>query len=290
MTVKTVDGERLAKRWLSLSLLLMSTAISAARAQSTPELLTAELAAGEATIWYLSHAGWAVKTREHLLIFDYWESSAPRSTRSLSNGYVNPAEIADQNVYVFVSHAHGDHYDPTVLQWRQAVSNITYIFGWEAGSDSEHVYMVQPRDTRQLGDLVVSTVNHDFDRIPEVAFLVAVDDVVIDHSGDHGTVTDAPNPTFVDNIDYLASRAGQIDVAFISTFGQIGGGTINNGDRYSIEKLRPRVMFPMHHGGNEDLYERFAREVRREDVKTAVRFATRPGDRFRYEAGRAERR
>ncbi len=288
--MKIVDGEGLATRWLSLSLLLVSMAMSAARAQSTRGLLTAELAAGEATIWYLGHAGWAVKTRDHLLIFDYWESSAPRGTRSLSNGYVNPAEIADQNVYVFVSHAHGDHYDPTVLQWRQAVSNITYIFGWEAGSDSEHVYMVQPRATRQLGDLTVSTVNHEFDQIPEVAFLVAVDDVVIYHSGDHGTWSDPPNSIFTDNIDYLAGVGEKIDVAFISTFGQRGGGTIDAGDRYSIEKLRPRVMFPMHHGGNEDLYERFAREIRREDVKTAVHFATRPGDRFSYEAGRAKRR
>jgi hypothetical protein len=49
-------------------------------------------------------------------------------------------------------------------------------------------------------------------------------------------------------------------------------------------------MFPMHHGDNEDLYERFAREIRREDVKTAVHYARRPGDRFSYRSGRVERR
>ncbi len=32
-----------------------------------------ELADGEALIWYLGHAGWAVRTRSRLLIFDYWE-------------------------------------------------------------------------------------------------------------------------------------------------------------------------------------------------------------------------
>ena len=45
----------------------------------------------------------------------------------------------------------------------------------------------------------------------------------------------------------------------------------------------------MHHGDNEDLYERFAREIRREDVRTAVYDATRPGDHFSYKSGRVER-
>jgi hypothetical protein len=39
--VKTVDGERLATGWLSLSLLLMSMAVATAQAQSTRELLSA---------------------------------------------------------------------------------------------------------------------------------------------------------------------------------------------------------------------------------------------------------
>ena len=114
---------------------------------------------------------------------------------------------------------------------------------------------------------------------------------MIYHSGDHGTWSDPPNSVFTGNIDYVAARHEEIDIAFISTFGQRGGGsTINAGHRYSIEVLRPRVMFPMHHGGNEDLYERFAREIRREDVKTAVHYATRPGDHFTYGGGRIEKR
>jgi len=278
-------------KWLSnASLILMMGAVTAtARAQDTRAVLTAELELGEATIWYLGHAGWAVKTRDNLLIFDYWESTAPRSRRSLSNGYVDPAEIADQNVYVFVSHSHGDHYDPIILEWQSVIPNITYVFGWEFATESSYVCLTEPRETRRIDGLEVSTINHDFDGIPEVAFLVTLDSLVLYHSGDHGTWSDPPNSVFVDNIDYLAGLGKQIDVAFISTFGQRGGGIINAGDRYSIERLSPRVMFPMHHGDNEDLYERFAREIRREDVRTAVYDATRPGDHFSYKSGRIER-
>jgi len=268
---------------------MMGAVTATAKAQDTRALLATELDPGEATIWYLGHAGWAVKTRDNLLIFDYWESTAPQSTRSLSNGYVDPAEIADQNVYVFVSHDHGDHYDPMILEWLKVIPNITYVFGWELAADSSYVCLAEPRETRRLDGLEVATINHAFDGIPEVAFLVTVDSLVFYHSGDHGTWSDPPNNVFADNIDYLAGLGKQIDVAFISTFGQRGGGIINAGDRYGIERLSPKVMFPMHHGDNEDLYERFVREIRREDVRTAAYDATRPGDHFNYKSGQIER-
>jgi L-ascorbate metabolism protein UlaG (beta-lactamase superfamily) len=246
--------------------------------------------AGEATIWYLGHAGWAVKTQSHLLIFDYWEARAPEDSPSLSNGFVNPAEISDQNVYVFVSHAHGDHYDRSILRWRETVQNITYIFGWEERSDPGFVCMTEPRGTRRLGELEVSVINHAFDNIPEVAYLVSVDGLVIYHSGDHATVADKPNPTFVDNIDHLAGLGKDIDIAFLSIFGRSGGGIINNGDLYTFDKLRPKAMFPMHQGNNEAFYEQFYKEIRNRELETKVYFAKRPGDRFDYRDGLIQQR
>ena len=38
--------------------------------------LNEPLAAGQAVVWYLGHSGWAVKTQNHLLIFDYWKRDA----------------------------------------------------------------------------------------------------------------------------------------------------------------------------------------------------------------------
>ncbi len=86
---------------------------------------------GEASVWYLGHSGWAVKTKNHLLIFDYSPMGSKSTELSISNGYVIPSEIKDQNVFVFVSHAHADHYDPEILDWENSIENITYIFGWK---------------------------------------------------------------------------------------------------------------------------------------------------------------
>ena len=77
----------------------------------TPANSVQDLGEGDARIWYLGHCGWAVKTRSRVLIFDYWEREAVRGDPSLANGKVDPAELRDLDVYVFVSHSHGDHYE-----------------------------------------------------------------------------------------------------------------------------------------------------------------------------------
>jgi len=251
--------------------------------------ISQELADGEAAIWYLGHCGWAIKTKTRLMIFDYWEQDAIEGEASLTTGRINPAELRDLDVYMFVSHAHGDHYDRTILDWARTVPNITYIFGWDAGLDPSFIYMREERAERTFGDMQVFTVNHSFDRIPEVAYLVKVDGLVIYHSGDHASTTEVPNETFSGNIDYFASLQESVDLAFISTFGRRGGAIVNNGDLYTIERLRPRTVFPMHHGGGEDLNQRFADQVADRVAPTSILAARHLGDEFFYSNGQTRR-
>jgi L-ascorbate metabolism protein UlaG (beta-lactamase superfamily) len=244
---------------------------------------------GEAYIWYLGHAGWAIKTKNRLLIFDYvW---VPRSSEipenpSLSDGYIDPAEIKDHSVFVFVSHRHGDHFDPMIFEWEKSVENIQYIFGWEAAQNPRYHYLYKPKIKTTIDGIEVYNINHEFDGIPEAAFLVKTDGLVIFHSGDHGSTGEELNPVFKANIDFLAEKESQIDMAFISQFGSRGGGEVNNGDLYTIEKLGPKVTFPMHQGGGERFYERFAREVQQKGARTQVICAKKQGDKFYYQQGK----
>jgi L-ascorbate metabolism protein UlaG (beta-lactamase superfamily) len=251
--------------------------------------LAQELNDGEAHIWYLGHCGWALKTRTRLLIFDYWEQHAPTVERSLANGRIDPDEIRNLDVYVFVSHDHGDHYDPIILEWAETIPGITYLFGWDAGLDPDFVYLTDQRAERAFSDMEVTTVNHMFDNIPEVAYLVKVDGLVIYHSGDHASTAEVPNQTFTGNIDFFAGKQERVDLAFVSTFGRRGGVVVNNGDLYTIERLNPQAVFPMHHGGGEDLNQRFAVEVAGSVDPTGVFAARRLGDRYFYSDGRIQR-
>jgi L-ascorbate metabolism protein UlaG (beta-lactamase superfamily) len=250
--------------------------------------LKSELDEGEAYIWYLGHAGWAVKTKNRLLIFDY--VSLSRSGKipenpSLAHGYIDPAEIKDLDVFVFVSHHHGDHFDPLIYEWEKSVKNIQFIFGWQADQSPRYHYLTEPRTKRTIDGIEIFNINHEFDGIPEGAFLVEGDGLVIFHSGDHGSTGEEIDPLFKTNIDFLAQQAKQIDLAFISQFGSRAGGEVNNGDLYTIEKLGPKVTFPMHQGGGERLYKKFAEEARQKGAKTKVICAEKRGDKFFYQDG-----
>jgi len=243
----------------------------------------------EAYIWYLGHAGWAVKTKNHMLIFDFvW---VPRSSNmpenpSLADGYIDPSEIKDLDVFVFVSHRHGDHFDPMIFEWEKSVKNIRYIFGWGAEQNPRYHYLTEPRTKTTIDGFEIFNINHAFDGIPEGAFLVKTDGLVIFHSGDHGCTGEELDPLFKANIDYLAQQENKIDLAFISQFGSRTGGEVNNGDLYTIDKLGPKATFPMHQGGGERFYKKFAQEVRHKGTKTQVICAMKQGDRFFYRQGK----
>jgi len=267
-------------------LLLAAIAAVSVAARSGGDPQEGAPARGEARIRYLEHAGWAVETSGRLLIFDYARRvSRDADERSLERGWIAPDALAGRPVVVFISHAHGDHYDPGILMWANRVEELTFVFGWQGPAGPKRV-MAADHEPRVLAPgITVSAVQHAFDGIPESAFLVQTDGLVIYHSGDHASLSDPPDPQFAANIDRLAQQVERVDVAFMSIFGGGAGRWVNAGDRYTIERLRPKAVFPMHSGGREREYAAFAAEAGPlyPDVDFGV--AERPGQQFHYRDG-----
>jgi hypothetical protein len=55
---------------------------------------------------------------------------------------------------------------------------------------------------------------------------------------------------------------------------------------YTMEKLGPNATFPMHQGGGERFYKKFAQEAQQKGARTQVVCATKQGDRFFYQGGK----
>lgn len=53
-----------------------------------------------------------------------------------------------------------------------------------AGDDSSHHYLVGPRAELKSGGLEIATINSHHSGVPEVAWLVKVDGIVLYHNGD----------------------------------------------------------------------------------------------------------
>jgi L-ascorbate metabolism protein UlaG (beta-lactamase superfamily) len=275
------EGGPTTVRRLMLICALACCAITVAESQSLedppPE--------GEAFVWYLGHAGWLVRTAQHCLIFD---ALGPFEEGDLDRGALSPELLAGQNVVLFISHAHDDHLDPRVLGLRDATNSSAVVLGWDPASVGDAVVPADSRWTDVSGAQVF-TLHHEFDVMPEGFFLVRSGGVTIFHSGDHGTTKDPPDEEFRVNIDRMASEAGGVDIAFISSFGTRNGpATLNAGDVYTIRALEPRTTMPMHCGGCEERYTAFAREVSALNLPTTIEAADAPGWFFHYRGGTGE--
>jgi len=241
--------------------------------------------AGGAVVWYLGHCGYAVRTKDHFLIFDYQEERDGRQEKarpgkpSLAAGWIDPQEIKDLKVRVFVSHSHGDHFDPVILKWKEAVPDIAYHFGWKAGDDSSHHYLVGPRAELKSGGLEIATINSHHSGVPEVAWLVKVDGLVIYHNGD--CQPDDPSSEY----DFLKTKMEAIDLAFVFPVFEEGQKyTLQNKDFF--KKFRVRAAFPMHARAGDVMYLGFQKTFQAEFPGLSIHVPMTLGQKFIYEKGR----
>jgi len=241
--------------------------------------------AGRAEVRYLGHCGFAVRTSDHLLVFDYQERRDGRQPKSrpdrpsLAAGWIAPEEIKGLKVRVFVSHAHDDHYDPVILTWKATVPDIAYYFGWKATDDPTHHVLAGPRAELASGGLEIATINSHHSGVPEVAWLVKVDGLVVYHNGDCQPADPASEH------DFLKTKTDAIDLAFVFP-------VTAPGEKYTVQeedffrKFRVRAAFPMHARAGDAMYLDFERTFEAKFPGLRVHVPIAMGQKFVYANGR----
>jgi len=241
---------------------------------------------GEATIWYLKHSGFAIKTKSALMVFDYWDNDPVPDEKLLANGHINPEAIKDLPVYVFASHEHDDHFDPQILEWKKSIPNITYIFGFEP-PDKAGITIIGPREQKTIGGLKVTTIKASD---AGVGFAVQVDGLTIFHAGDHSNNTlEMKDNVFFPEIDFLAEKGIRPDISFF--LNALGCGSTNpeafqKGIFYAVDKLKIKSCLPMHAANKEWVYRDLVDGVAKNNVKLQVGAAVNFGDRFFFSKGK----
>ena len=247
---------------------------------------TKRVTAGEAAIWYLGHSGWAVKTREHFLVFDCGVSflGRPPDRPGLCNGNIDPAELRGQRVTVFASHEHGDHFDPGIFRWRDQLPGINYVLGFRPDSAPAHVLM-PPRETRTVDGMRVTSIRSNDSG---VGFVVEVDGLVIFHAGDHANRHRDLSGDYTPEIEFIKAQGLRPDIAFLPISGCNFGDhvAVEIGADYTLRTLAPEMFLPMHGGFFECRYGPANAECRRKfpDIRTAT--IENRGDHLRYRKAR----
>ncbi|MCP4581678.1 MAG: hypothetical protein GY839_08645 [candidate division Zixibacteria bacterium] len=233
------------------------------------KLLRENLEEKEAALWYLGHCGWAIKTKNQFLIFDYWERGTDLAQPSLANGHILPDEIKDQNVKVFATHEHQDHYDSSIFTWQEPVENLTYIFGFHPedlvedsrmGYNGQKYEYVDFHETKTIDGIEITPIRaNDAGQ----GFLVKVDGFTIYHAGDHAGWRDNQREGFTSEIDFLIDKTDELDFAFVNVTGCHTGDTLclAEGTFYTIEKLAPKIIVPTHALDREYVYKEYADKI-----------------------------
>lgn len=210
----------------------------------------------KAKVWYLAHSGFAVQTESSFLIFDYYLDEPKGGT--IEQGVIDPKELAEKNVIVFVSHNHDDHFNPVVFEWQKTIPNIRYILSNDI-PEIPNATMMGPDDTVEQEDLVVKTYRSTDEG---VAFLVQIDGLAIYHAGDLNwwhwegepeTYNIKMADDYKKQIDLLAGE--RIDLAFVPLDPRQER-QYDWGVKYLLERSNVPYVVPMHFWNQPDVIDR----------------------------------
>ena len=244
-----------------------------------PPFLTRSMNDGEAAAWYLNHRGWAVKTSNHMLVFDAEEFQVTRPTEpSLTNGFLTPGEIGHLNVTALYTAYHGAPGEPSYIhEIEDSLSSIIYVQnagdGWR-GSDRS-VYLSPGQDTIVNG-MTISTVGIG-QEMPILAYLVQVDSLVIYYSGFRAQNHDS----YRQALHRFAERVQRVDLAFWP----LSDTEEDDEDfRVFLEALNPRTLLVLDPDRREHLFSTMGEKAHAWGFEPTLFSAENPGDVFLYSA------
>lgn len=126
----------------------------------------------EIKVTYLNHSGVSVAFLNKLLVFDYYQKGIDQKQLK-----------AYEEIYVFVSHRHKDHFDNEILKWNQFHENIFYVFSDDIKGDFslKNLTFMHENENRKINDLSVTALRSTDEG---VAYLVVTDTITVFHAGD----------------------------------------------------------------------------------------------------------
>lgn len=236
---------------------------SGARGEIDPEhfgfsrYLTKVLAEGEAYAWYMGNAGYAVKTKNHFLLFNYSYNSGagiPAEPR-LANGRINLDEIADCRTIVFAGSPHHSHHHPEGYnEWQKTHKDITFVYSFEdkPGRNPRYFKDVEgpeyihlpDGETRTIQGVKVETVPVSGSGPRGSGFLVEVDGLVVFYGGNHLLGGESQREAFRGPIDELKDRGIEIDLLILPgnfALGRIFPANLEGVD-YAVGTLNPKAF------------------------------------------------
>lgn len=207
----------------------------------------------EAKIYYIYHSGFAIKTKNHFLIFDYFKEPTENDETHHQSTVLSHENIKNmKNVCVFSSHRHEDHFNSCILDWKDYNSNIQYIVSKDIRTDKNksNYSFIEEGEEKIFKDVYVKAYGSTDIGI---SFLVKVDGLTIFHAGDLNwwhwkedslEEQSEAESSFKAHIEKLKVEKS-IDIAFFPVDPRLQE-FCYRGAEYFAENIHPKLLIPMH--------------------------------------------
>lgn len=216
-------------------------------------------------IYHLDHSGVAVRTAHHFLVFDYYNDTPVNQTRNIENGVLTTEGLKDEEeVLVFVSHSHGDHFNPVIFDWEKQCPDIKYILSHDLNvRKKDNYYKMEKYQDVTIDDVYVETYGTTDQG---VSYYVEVDGLNIFHSGDlnwwHWKKF-TPEERKQEEEDYKAEleklKEQDIDIAFVPVDPRLEEYYYLAG-QYFAKMIEPELIVPIHFRENYWVTTKFIAE------------------------------
>ena len=206
------------------------------------------------TIDYLGHSGFLAETGRQLLLFDYYRGDLS----------ILEQKPADKPLFVFVSHAHPDHFNPSIFDLTGRAVRYLLSFDLRGSKDipqNVDVTWLEADMTYEIPDLGTVRTLRSTDE--GVAFLVDTGGETLFHAGDlHWWDWEGEDPDWLAEQERLFKQEigtladSEIDAAFLVLDDRLEQ-NYARGMAWFLSLNSPRYVLPMHFWSDRSIIERF---------------------------------
>src|SRR5690554_815175 len=216
------------------------------------------------TVTYIYHSCYLIEFEEFSLLFDYYKD-VPRSDGA--NWISDYLLQKEEDLYLFCTHSHSDHFNPEILSWREKKSNIRYIFSDELlqSKKVEEDYVVFLKKGEVFKDHRIKVKAYGSTDLG-CSFMVNYEGKLLFHAGDLNNwhwkeeVTADEALTYENNflceLELVSEKADNLYLAMFPVDPRLGKDFMR-GPKQFVSRINTEYFLPMHFGDKYDLVNQF---------------------------------
>jgi len=226
------------------------------------------------TILHLGHSANLIKIGGRVLVFDYPYGSEANSEWVY---YLDPNQLKNEKVYVFVSHGHGDHFNSKIFSWKDQIPHIKFILSSDFRRHPEDAILISPGQVIKVDDFQVRAYPSTD---AGVAYSVYLDGKHIYFAGDNGFWNwegKRPEEEYINKDLATVDKQVPMDIAF-QVCDPLAASVGDGGADIFAVTFQPKLLVPIHLRGQYEFLKNIELKLKKRGFKNRFWTITGRGD------------